>query len=487
MPIRYRDQQSRLGQVAGSLSGATGLMQGTFSPAVARTGSIATQLGAATGLFSGNYSTAPNRTGVIGTTLGGATPILVGNGAPIWQASIPDQNLTLNVPFSLDLDTVCDPDSSTYSIVAGALPAGTTFSGSVVSGSPTSAGTFDVTFRADNGASNAQNDWIARSTAPGVVWANGFESDAEVNAYRWAGGVGNDPNATTPDAGYMTRLPTGGPGGLPALEIVRLAGRETNVNWWRPMSPMAAGGNGRATNDPAAGKTLRTWAPTQGGSQTQNWNQDFWGPQTYPQEFYFQLRVKRDPRRVSPSYNAVEPVGKLLFLSLTSNSLTAQEIVTYSGSGGGAGGTTNDFHRMYVGGSPPMESLDPLGRAGQQVGGQLSTYPSNYCDVTANPSKCWSFSGGWDTLLYHVTPGTFTTGSGLSTIRVYAAREGVTSYTKIWDQQFTHSWQTASTKGWNAVILNTYNNNVPGGFPGDFWQRYAQLIFSTSFIPCPQA
>jgi len=68
MPIRYRDQQSRLGQVAGSLSGATGLMQGTFSPAVARTGSIATQLGAATGLFSGNYSTAPNRTGVIGTT-----------------------------------------------------------------------------------------------------------------------------------------------------------------------------------------------------------------------------------------------------------------------------------------------------------------------------------------------------------------------------------------------------------------------------------
>jgi len=235
------------------------------------------------------------------------------------------------------------------------------------------------------------------------------------------------------------------------------------------------------------GIALRTWAPTQGGSQTQNWNQDFWGPQTYQQEFYFQLRVKRDPRRVSPSYNAVEPVGKLLFLSLTSNSLTAQEIVTYSGSGGGAGGTTNDFHRMYVGGSPPMESLDPLGRAGQQVGGQLSTYPSNYCDVTANPSKCWSFSGGWDTLLYHVTPGTFTTGSGLSTIRVYAACEGVTSYTKIWDQQFTHSWQTASTKGWNAVILNTYNNNMPGGFPGDFWQRYAQLIFSTSFIPCPQA
>lgn len=332
----------------------------------------------------------------------------------------------------------------------------------------------------------AQADWLLRSTGPGVVWYNGFDSDAEVNAYRWAGGVGNDPNATSPDAGAMKRLVTGGPGGTPALEILHSGSSAApNVNWWRPMSPMAAGGNGRATNDPAAGKTLRTWAPTQGGSQTQGWGQDYWGPQTYPQDFYFQIRIKRDPRRVSASYNAAENVGKLLFLSLTSNSLTAQEIVTYSGSGAGSGGTTNDFMRMYVGGSPPMEQLDPLGRGGQQIGGQLSTYPSNYCDVTANPSKCWSFSGGWDTLMYHVTPGTQTSGAVTSHIRVYAAREGVTTYTKIWDQDFVHGWNNDATqKGWNAVILNTYQNGV--AFPGPFWQRYAQLVFSTQFIPCPQ-
>lgn len=409
---------------------------------------------------------------------------------PFWQASIPDQSLTVGVSAPLDLDTLCDPDTVTYTILSGSVP-GLTLSGSVYSGVPTTAGTYDVVFRADDGLGGgtaAQADWLSRINGAGVVWYNGFDSDAEVNAYRWSAQAtpgGNDPNAATASASAMSRLPTSGPGGLPCLQILHSgASQAPDVNWWRPMSPMAAPGNGRTSNDPGAGKTIRTWAPTQGGNQTQQWNQDFWGPQTYPQEFYFQIRIKRDPRRVSASYNAAESVGKLLFLSLTSNSLTAQEIVTYSGSGGGSGGTTNDFHRMYVGGSPPMESLDPLGRSGQQVGGQLSSYPSNYCDVTQNPSKCWSFSGGWDTLLYHITPGTHTTGSGLSTIRVYAAREGVPTYTKIWDQQFTHSWQTSTTKGWNAVILNVYQNNT--SFPGPFWQRYAQLIFSTQFIPCPQ-
>lgn len=330
----------------------------------------------------------------------------------------------------------------------------------------------------------SQADWLLRSTAPGVVWAHGFESDAEVNQFRWAGGTGNDPNAATADAAYMTRLASSGPGGMPCLQIRRPGAVESNVNWWRPFSAFAAPGNGRAGSDPGSGKPVRAWAPTQGGNQTQTWLQDFYGPQTYQQDFFLQIRVQRDPRRVSSAYNSAESVGKLIFLTLTTNSLTSQEIVTYSGSGGGAGGTTNDFFRVYVAGSPPLEQLDPLGRGGQQVGGQLSSYPSNYCDVTQNPGKCWSFSGGWDTILYHVSPGSHTSGSGSSTLRVYAAREGVTTYTKIIDQQWAHAWQTNSTKGWNAICLNTYQNNKT--MPGEFWQRYAQVIFSTQFIPCPQ-
>ena len=46
---------------------------------------------------------------------------------------------------------------------------------------------------------NAEADWRLRSgqdpaqPQPGVVWFHDFRSDAEVDAFRWTGGVGNDP------------------------------------------------------------------------------------------------------------------------------------------------------------------------------------------------------------------------------------------------------------------------------------------------------
>jgi len=35
-----------------------------------------------------------------------------------------------------------------------------------------------------------------------------------------------------------------------------------------------------------------------------------------------------------------------------------------------------------------------------------------------------------------------------------------------------------------ALILGGYNNNA--NFPQQFYHRYAQVIFSKQFIPCPQ-
>lgn len=321
---------------------------------------------------------------------------------------------------------------------------------------------------------SAEADWQTRIGGAGVVWYHAFESDAEINQFRWAGGYsgGNDPLALSSDAGYLTRSASGGPGDFPYMEILHPVGTAPNVSWWRPFSALNAPGNGRSTNDPAGGKPLRTWAPTNGSSTTQNWAQDFWGPTTYPQTFYLQMRVMTDPRRFQSNPVAV---GKKWFLTTTTNSLTSQELVTYSGT---------RYHRMYYGGSPPLEDGDTLGRPGQQVGGDLSTYPSDYCDIGTNPGRCWQFGlNQWDTILHEITPGT-STSSPTSTVRIYAANAGQTSYTKIWDLQFTHGWDRVNQYGWNAILFNCYQNNV--SFVNPFWQRYAQLIFSTAFIPCPQ-
>jgi hypothetical protein len=86
MPIRYRDQQTRLGQIAASLAGAASAITGTFVPAVGRTGIVGAQLEGASGLFQGNYSSAPNRSGVIGTSLEGATAAIVGGNGSLARA-----------------------------------------------------------------------------------------------------------------------------------------------------------------------------------------------------------------------------------------------------------------------------------------------------------------------------------------------------------------------------------------------------------------
>ena len=109
----------------------------------------------------------------------------------------------------------------------------------------------------------------------------------------------------------------------------------------------------------------------------------------------------------------------------------------------------------------------------------------------SNENVGWRYSGGWDTLLYHVTPGTDNgTGSNRSRIEVWAARAGQTSYTKIWDTLYTghfdggsNSVGAPSLPGWNALILAIYHNG--SAFPSSFNFDYDQIIFSKQMIPCP--
>jgi hypothetical protein len=347
-------------------------------------------------------------------------------------------------------------------------------------------------------AGDAEGDWLARSSAAGVVWFHDFRSEAEVNAFRWTGayGGGNDPLARGGNGSHVRRNIADGVTGGGCLEIWHPNGSGGNSHWWRPFSPLTAPGNGKASNDPGASGAIaaQSYLPTDGGSQIWNWGlRGYYGhPQADAKggtwdgnEFYLQMRVKMDPRRTTSGNNQV---GKLTFLSTTRASNTAQEIVTYSGAFQTEGVGQPNYFRMYSRGYSPIESWDSLGRPGQQLGKDGSNYSGGpFCHVrnesggTAN--FCWAWSGGWDTIMYHIKPGQ----GGVENQRVvvYAAREGQKTFTKIWDEIYAiyHSNDSQIAEGYNALICSIYQN---GSENSEFWHRYDQVIFSKQFIPCPQ-
>jgi len=338
-------------------------------------------------------------------------------------------------------------------------------------------------------------DWLARTSGQGVVWFHDFRNKAEVDQFRWTGGYrgGNDPL----DKGRPDRcrwITSDGVTGGACLELLRPEGRLDGPGWWRPFSPLDGAGNGKGTDDPGANKTIpvQLYAPSDGSNTIAQWHNEairpgFYGHQSYHtgtqfdgDEFYFQFRVKMDPRRTTSGNTQV---GKLFYITFTPYSNCNQEIVTYSGAFSTSGVGAPNYHRMYDGKAyGPLEDSDSLGRPGHQVGSDLANYGAGeYCDIGSQPGNCWAYSGGWDTLLYHLVAGR--NGRDETRLVVYAAHDGETEYTKIWDIVYDAVFDSGHNFGWNAIILSDYNNAQSNS---EFFHRYDQLIFSRNFIPCPQ-
>lgn len=354
-------------------------------------------------------------------------------------------------------------------------------------------------------AADAASDWQARISGPGVVWYHGFESDNEVNNFRWSLNIGNNPQGLdAPGSRFsnVVRITSDGSaktsGGTPScLEITRStrgAGTTTNDNqdWWRPFSPMQGGttsGNGRGAgqDDPGASGTLtrRAYSPTQGGSQIATWPHGVYahatkqtvGGYTYDgDEYYLQVRVKIDPRRIQ-GINAGVPQGKVIYLTRCDRSNTSQEIVLEACELQGG----RNLLSMYRSGGPPLE----WNRFDQVTQGYQPGYELGVCNYS-NPASCWEWPmGQWVTLLFHIKPGpqpAFEVNTNEQTlIQLYAAKQGETTYTKVWDQNNCLPFDVHY--GHAAIILSVYNNGLS---MTEFWQRYDQLIFSKQFIPCPQ-
>lgn len=359
---------------------------------------------------------------------------------------------------------------------------------------------------------SAAADWQKRISGPGVVWYHGFESDHEVNNFRWTPGFGsgNDPQAVgSPLAPLVRRITTDGSdkgNGPCCLEIVRPAGSADGSVWWRPFSPIVGGttsGNGRGAgnNDPGASGAIpaKSYSPTSGGGQIAGWKGGYYGNAQYHStapsqfdgtEYYLQARVKIDPNRIAGG-NANVDVGKLFYFTRTDRSATDQEIVVYSGHPIAG----RNYFGMYRSVSPPLAS-DPPGTAvhGDHPGTQFGGVGDGLCrfdNSGGRRANCFYWpENEWVTVLWHIRPGTMSgplgsmTGNNDTLVEVWIARAGETSYTRIWSQPgvdlpFDVQW------GHNALICSIYHNGA--NMPIQFYHRYDQIIFSREFIPCPQA
>lgn len=341
-------------------------------------------------------------------------------------------------------------------------------------------------------------DWASRIAGAGVVWYHNFDSKAEVDQFRWTGGYngGNDPNAAGSGGNYVMHQASGGADGGGFMRLTYPQGSASgrgNSYWHRPFNALTGAGNGRGQDDPGASGTIAPVAfPVSNGSSTLY----SWGTQSNPgwymhpthqsanpgkfqgHDFWLQVRVRRAERPGPPpnsgSYSNI--TGKLVWFTTTNSSYTAQEIVTYGQSAAEDVAGQYGRHRIYGG-----YNYQPFG--GSQ---------DNESVTLSNLNVGWRYSGGWDTLLYHVTPGPNNgTGTNRTRIEIWAAHAGETSYTKIWDTLYTGHFDGGSNSvgaenlpGWNALILAIYHNGSAFNTTA-FNFDYDQVIFSKQFIPCP--
>lgn len=348
-------------------------------------------------------------------------------------------------------------------------------------------------------AGDAEADWLSRISGPGVIWYHDFRNEAEVDAFRWSDGYGQDPDDVpfgtepAPNAGFgkyvsqnsVNWVQGDGITGDACLEILRHSGTTETCTWWRPMTPVNNTGRGNA--DPAASGTLpvKDWDPydrtllwnwTGGGYYGHPSYHAAWPGQFDGTEYYFQCRVKVDARR-----RVQMPVGgKMFYFSLTKYSASNQEIVVMSKQNEVLGTDAYNVFDMY-------RSIGPSLWGDTAGGGQQPGSDYGFCNrLSGNIAGCWYWPDNeWVTIQWHIVPGLNSNSD--TVVRVWIAEQGQTSYTKIWDQTTVDlpydSLYPDTAPGHNAVLCSGYTN----GFDmSEFYQRYDQLIFSKDFIPCPQ-
>ena len=312
-------------------------------------------------------------------------------------------------------------------------------------------------------------DWIARSTGPGVKWAHDFRNQNEFTKFALM-----SPYQPT---NWMTRDTSEGIGKGCSLLFSVPAGSHCNHSWPRPFSALPGDVGYVSGPDYTNVANWYQWRYGVYGNIAYHSSQ----PNFVGTDFFIQFRVK-----MSSSFFGTNPPGKLCFIDIAGGG--DQEIIPkvqqrfdmYTN----FGSRSNSYlYEPQDGGSGPYSNLQP---------GGTNKNGTNYWQ--------WPTTEEWVTVLIHVIPGkqntvdnpvmnssttNFDTG-----IQVWAARQGETTYTKIWDK-LNYAWAYDANPGYgnpfgfNIFTPSAYRNNVPAAT--DWWMRWGQIIFSTQMIPCPLA
>jgi hypothetical protein len=372
--------------------------------------------------------------------------------------------------------------------------------------------------RSSTSAASLASDWLARSTASGVVWAHDFQSSAEVDNFRISGGIGNDPENT--QGNDCIWVADGITGGALQFTVPQSASETSHGYWGRPFSALQAGGNGRAEADRADGwPAPLPWDPAGNVNELGEWGA---GYITHPDyfshpsrgngvngftlvsgvnDYFLQIRFRHSAGR----FVADTPDGKLAMIMTTGDGpdigtgqprTANQEIVFKSEPTGtcymytNRGSRSNSFMHDTQGSSVTYDGS-------AQPGGMLAaTCPSR---GTGSPGCVTYDDSGWWTALFYVKPG-HDGGNGDDPImvgntandtivRAWIAGPGETTYRPWYDKTnlvMSFGENDPWPFGYNALILSAFMNDVPSPLAG-WWVRYGQLVLSRLSIACPQA
>jgi hypothetical protein len=532
----------------------------------------------------GTYTyTSPSGTATVETTQTNTPP----------QWTVPDGyslgTFTTTAGGTFDLTSVAtdaEGDPMVFARTGGTAPGSVTVSESGVLTVPAglTASTYTVTVDLTEATGTAEQDWLARSTAPGVVWAHDFRNAAEFTNFHELEAAYVAPTYTVLDSSKlgglesaigsqgistMSRvaitLPDGSAGyavqasipygftGYPGAtanefgatggsapiwfsngttttwsgEKIKMETRASSGRWWRPLAGLSSG-NGLGAADIGVQRgtvTGRTWN-TASRYQPGNWltgyygHADYWGtsgsaPSDWDgSEFWLQFRVRFSADRFAhfdgstcPDYTTgrvfpgrvYAPSGKLAWIYDSKNN--DAEFIFVSGYG---------YKQENWGDSGPFEMYtDRGGHALQYPENSGSTQPGGdyaACNISSNRAACWTWPvDEWVTVLLWIRPGHQRDSNYQprdTYVKVWAAREGETSYTRIFnppDGTFWF-WQDPAygtpLGQFSLFKFDGYMNNIPS--IAAFTQQITQVIFKkgagttltpnpeTDGIPCPQ-
>lgn len=317
-------------------------------------------------------------------------------------------------------------------------------------------------------AQDADSDWLARSTAPGVLMSTRFDTEAEVTDY-----LSDAQGNQLPDADHVSWQQQGQASGNGAMRFdVRKTDGSQSGQWWRYLSD--------DRRDFRTGDTV-----------------------------YVQYRAYFPAYYATHQFAVSSASGwKVSIISSHKSSNMLYEIVHQ-----------NTNHRGHV----QMYNRDTNGRY-PPMDTQISTPCSNSDFVHQNaidrmpgvtPSTClearrkygglYSYNGPapdpetgafiyypdeWLTFLQKVTYGSFGAGTADTHVELWAAREGDSEYTKLIDKMVDLGSVFEGGVAYypNALWLLPYDTNrVPDSSRQDTYTLRDEVIVSTDFIPAPNS